>query len=263
MIGDELALTPGIGKLERLYIKLLGVPISGLRIRLRRILPHLSGQPERVLDAGCGRGVFSYQMARRFQSAEVVGVDIDDSQLDKNRAIAERAGLFNLRFRAADLTDPALLDDQFRGQFDLVLSVDNLEHLEDDRKGLSTLFQALKPGGRLVLHVPGFERRWPVFRFQTNFDVPGHFRPGYRLDDLRALVTEAGFEVDYSWYTFGWLETVTNNLSYAITKAEAKNKMIYALVFPLLNAFAWLGRNTRPDKGAGVLLVADKPGKTG
>lgn len=259
MIGDELALTPGIGALERAYIKLLGVPISGLRIRLRRVLPQLTGAPERVLDAGCGRGVFSFQMARRFPAAEVIGVDIDEDRLAINREIALRAGLNNLRFRAVDLMAEKAQSDEFTGGFDLVLSVDNLEHLEDDAKGAAVLAAALKPGGRLVLHVPGYERRWPIFRFQTNFDVPGHFRPGYYVEDLKRLIGETGLIVDDAWCTFGWLETVTNNLSYVITRAEAKNKGIYAIAFPVLNMFAWLGRNTRPGKGAGVLLLAHKP----
>ncbi|MGB1109004.1 MAG: class I SAM-dependent methyltransferase [Gammaproteobacteria bacterium] len=259
MIGDELALTPGIGALEKAYIRLLGVPISGLRIRLRRVLPQLTGNPARVLDAGCGRGVFSFEMAKRFPGADVTGVDIDEQRLAVNREIATRAGLNNLKFRPVDLMNPGALAEEFDGRFDIVLSVDNLEHLEDDALGVALLYRAVKPGGRLILHVPGYERRWPLFRFQTNFDVPGHFRPGYRLADLRALVSQAGFQVDDAWYTFGLLENLSNNLSYAITQAEAKNKAIYALAFPLLNLIAWLGRGAKPEKGAGVLLLARKP----
>jgi 2-polyprenyl-3-methyl-5-hydroxy-6-metoxy-1,4-benzoquinol methylase len=253
MIGSELAYTPGISFFERSYIKLLGVPISGLRIRLRRVLPACVGTPRRILDAGCGRGVFSYQLARRFPNAQVVGVDIDEERLPINRTIADQAMLSNLEFRAADVSALG-----FESEYDLVLSVDNLEHLEDDEAGLRSLVQALAPGGRLVLHVPGYERRWPVFAFATNFDVPGHFRPGYWLDELRERVAGHGLTVESANYTFGWLETVTNNMSYWITRAEAKNKLIYAPLFPLLNVLAWLGRNSRPQRGAGILIVAHK-----
>jgi len=255
MIGSELAYTPGIGLFEKLYIRLLGVPISGLRIRLRRVLPSCSGAPESILDAGCGRGAFSYQLARRFPHARVVGVDIDEERLPINTAIATRAGLRNLCFQAADVA--AL---PFREEFDMVLSVDNLEHLEDDQAGLQSLCRALKPGGRLVLHVPGYERRWPLFAFATNFDVPGHFRPGYWLPELRERIEALGLTVQTAHYTFGWLETVTNNMSYWVTRAEAKNKLVYAPLFPLLNVLAWFGRNSKPARGAGVLIVAVKAG---
>ena len=67
-----------------------------------------------------------------------------------------------------------------------------------------------------------------------------------------------GLQIMKAYYTYGWLENVSNNISYWITKAEAKNKVAYGLLFPLLNCMAWLGRNSRPQKGAGVLVIAEK-----
>ncbi|MDH3359695.1 MAG: methyltransferase domain-containing protein [Desulfobulbaceae bacterium] len=253
MIGDELALAENITFFERLYIKLFGVPINGLRIRLRRILPVLNGSPQKVLDAGCGRGVFSYQLARKFPESRVYGVDLDAEQLAVNRKIAEKAGLANLFFREMDVAKL-----EFKDEFDLVLSVDNLEHVEDDDAALRHLAGALKKGGRLVLHVPGFERRWFVFAFRENFAVPGHFRPGYRLEEICDKVRATGLTLSSAHYTYGFLENLSNNISYAITKAEAKNKFIYALIFPLLNIMSFMGHKSRPKKGAGLLLVASK-----
>lgn len=254
MIGHELALNPSVSRLEKLYIRVFGVPISGLRIRLRRILPKLNGyKPAKVLDAGCGRGIFTYQLARKFPSASVVGVDIDKQLLKMNALVAASAGLSNIVFHSHDVASLP-----FDREFDLVISVDNLEHLEDDDAGINSLARAVKPHGILILHVPGYERRWMFFRFRTNFDVPGHFRPGYRLEEITAKVRTAGFCIKEAYYTYGWLETVTNNFSYLVTRAEAKNKAIYAILFPVLNGLAWLGRNARPKKGAGVLIVATK-----
>jgi hypothetical protein len=136
--------------------------------------------------------------------------------------------------------------------------VDNLEHIEDDDLALGQLAGALVRGGRLVLHVPGFERRWLFFTFRRNFDVPGHFRPGYRLEEICHKIEMLGLTIRDSYYTYGWLETVSNNFSYLITQAEAKNKMVYAVIFPLLNLMAWLGRKSHPEKGAGILIIAEK-----
>ncbi len=253
MIGSELAFSPNMGSIEKVYVRLLGVPINGLRIRLRRVCPWLRGSPQRVLDAGCGRGVFSYQAAKRFPGARVTAIDLDEEQLDVNRSIASRAGYANLEFRVADVAELP-----FEEEFDLVLSVDNLEHVEDDQAGIECLYRALKPGGRLVLHTPGYERRWFWFAFQTNFDVPGHYRPGYWKDELAERLLQVGFVIQHAQYTFGWLETISNNISYFITKAEAKNKAIYALAFPFLNAMSWLGRNAKPSRGAGLLIIANR-----
>jgi len=252
LIGDELALTPGISSGEKLYITLFGAPISGLRIRLRRILPKFTGNPEKILDAGCGRAVFTYQLAKKFPHAHIVGVDTDEEQLAANRLIAKKARLKNISFKKADVAQLPYAE-----EFDMVLSVDNLEHIEDDTRALRCLAQALKPQGKLILHVPGHERRWFFFRFRTNFNVPGHFRPGYKLDEITKKVKETGLAVQDACYTYGWLETVSNNISYAITKAEAKNKALYALIFPILNMIAWCGRNSKPRQGAGVLVIAE------
>jgi len=254
VIGTELSLSPNTGLAERIYIHLFGIPINGLRIRLRRILPFLTGNPSRILDAGCGRGVFTYELAKRFPEAKVVGIDLDQDQLRTNKDIAQRANISNIEFQHGDVAKISI-----KSEFDLVLSVDNLEHVEDDQGALRALASALQPGGRLILHVPGYERRWFLFSFRENFSVPGHRRPGYTLEAIIEMISATNLLiVEQASYTFGWLETFSNNISYLITKAEAKNRIIYALFFPLLNLLSWLGRNSHPPKGAGILVIATR-----
>lgn len=252
--GRELSLDPGRSKFERMYANLLGAPANGLRIRLRRVLPATDGSYRDILDAGCGPGVFTYELAKRHPEAQVTGVELEPDKVDRNNEIAKQAGLKNVVFQQGDVTK---LD--FDEAFDLVLSVDNFEHVEDDIGAMRTLLQALRPGGRLVAHVPGYERRWILFGRRVNFDVPGHVRPGYRADQLVARLQEAGFKVVSHQYTYGPLETFTNNISYLITGADQRRKMQYAAVFPALLALSWFGKFSRPRWGAGVLAVAQRP----
>jgi hypothetical protein len=110
-----------------------------------------------------------------------------------------------------------------------------------------------------VAHVPGYERRWLLFGRRVNFDVPGHVRPGYRADQLVGKLQQAGFQVTAHQYTYGAIETFTNNISYLITGADQRRKVQYAAVFPVLLAVSWLGKFSRPKWGAGVLAVARRP----
>jgi SAM-dependent methyltransferase len=252
--GRELSLDPGRSKFERMYANLLGAPANGLRIRLRRVLPATQGSYQTILDAGCGSGVFSYELAKRHPQAQVTGVELEPELVARDNEIAKRAHLANLHFEQGDVTK---LD--FEDAFDLVVSVDNFEHVEDDIAAMRTLLQALRPGGRLVAHVPGYERRWILFGRRVNFDVPGHVRPGYRADQLVAKLQEAGFQVTAHHYTYGTIETFTNNISYLITGADQRRKLEYAAVFPVLLAVSWLGKYSRPKWGAGVLAVARRP----
>jgi SAM-dependent methyltransferase len=252
--GQELMHDPRLGKAERLYIRLLGAPVNGLRNRLRRIRPLLAGDYRRILDAGCGPGVFTYLLARLHPGAEVVGLDIDLQSVETNNLIARKARLPNCRFELGDVLD--LPPD---GSYDLALSVDNLEHLEDDRGALRSLHRALKPGGRLVAHVPGYYRRWFFFARRVNFEVPTHVRPGYTREEIVGRIEEAGFQVERSFYTYGFLETLSNNLSYLISGAARRRKPLYAAAFPFLLVLSWLGHRSRPSWGAGVAVVARRP----
>jgi SAM-dependent methyltransferase len=250
--GREQSLDSQLGVAERLYIRLLGVPVCGLRIRLRRVLPVTGvGRYERILDAGCGNGVFSMELAKQHPQAEVVGIDVDEGLVARAQGIAERGGIDNCRFVLGDIADLSAVN-----EFDLVVSVDNLEHVEDDLSALRRLRRALKSKGRLVLHVPGMYRRWFIFGRRVNFDVPGHVRPGYTLEDLLHKLDAAGFEVETHQYTYGFLETLCNNVSYLISGADRRNKVLYAIVLPLLLAISYFGRRARPRWGAGVLVTA-------
>jgi magnesium-protoporphyrin O-methyltransferase len=82
---------------------------------------NLSGM--RVLDAGCGTGMASIELARR--GAEVVAIDLSPTLVAVAR---DRAAQSSLRgrvdFRSGDMLNPAL------GTFDHVIAMDSLIHYE-------------------------------------------------------------------------------------------------------------------------------------
>lgn len=253
MIGRELIYSDTVSKFEKLYIRIFGVPINGLRIRARRILPLITEKYKRIMDAGSGPGVFTFEIAKRLPNSHITGVDIDEEQLETNRKIAKKIELDNINFEFQDITTM-----EIESSYDLILTVDNLEHIEDDQNALNNFYNALMPKGEIIIHVPGYYRRWLFFNWKINFDVEGHYRPGYTKEDITNKVESAGFEILEAYYTYGWIETVTNNISYLITRARMKNKITYAFVFPILLFLSYFGRNSRPNKGAGVLVKAKK-----
>jgi len=218
-------------------------------------LPEVQGEFKRLIDIGCGKGIFSFELARRFPTAEVVAIDTDAQQIAINQTMARKHGHSNLRFEVQDVNALRVQD-----AFDFALCVDNLEHIENDQGALKRIFSILAPGGTLLCHVPAYERIWLFRKRATNFDVPGHVRPGYRLSELQDKLEAAGFIVSQIQHTYGYWETVSNNLSYLITGAEQKRVWLYALAFPFLNLLAWLGRRQEPGpQGAGLLAKAVRP----
>ncbi len=256
MIGREQRFHPAYSLIERAYISIFGVPVVGLRIRARNLLRLLPKglKPSAVLDAGSGPGVITFLLARRYPEAEVVGVDILESEIDASCAIARRAGIGNVSFQSGRIGELSWID-----HFDLIICIDILEHIQDDRAALANLVQCLRPGGTLLLHVPSLYRRYPFARKRINFDVPTHVRPGYEMKQVLAMAREVGLTVLDSGRTFSFLEMLANNVSYLITRAEKRNKAFYALAFPFLNLMALIGGWMPPDLfGAGTWIIAER-----
>jgi len=250
MIGQELIYDKSLNILDKMYVYLFGAPISGLRIRVRRILPLLKNiKFNKVLDIGCGIGVFSFEIAKRYRHAQVIGMDNNRETIENANFIAQKNGLRNCKFIVGDILTMHLKED-----FDLLICIDILEHIKNDQKAIERIYESIKKGTIGIIHVPGYYRRWFFFSKKINYDVKGHIKPGYKLEDIRNKLEKAGFTILEISYTYGLLETVTNNLSYLISHAEKKNKFIYALFFPFMNILAFFGQWERPQWGAGILI---------
>jgi SAM-dependent methyltransferase len=256
MLGREQIHNPAHSLLEKAYIAAFGMPIVGLRIRARNIfslIPKDRGY-ENILDAGSGPGVFSFELARRYSGASVIGIDLLKESIDQCQAIAGHVYAPNLAFKHTTIEDYRCDEGH-----DLIVSVDMLEHIEDDAAILRKFSELMRNNGTLVVHVPAMYRRYPVFKKSVNLDVRTHVRPGYTIENIKMKVKAAGFEIEQCGYTYGFWETLANNLSYMITGAKMQNKALYAIAFPFLMTISLFGYKARPKElGAGVYVVAIK-----
>jgi SAM-dependent methyltransferase len=104
------------------------------------------GPPESYADVGCGPGTATFDVADRYPDAAVVGYDAAEPVLDANRERAAEEGAENVRFEQAIL--PEFDPDR---QFDVVSACYVLCYVEDTERALRTLYDAVAPGGDLVL----------------------------------------------------------------------------------------------------------------
>lgn len=256
LLGKEQVYNPEYSKLEKAYIYFFGMPIIGLRIRARNIFSLIPSSIDykNILDAGSGPGIFSFELGRRFPEARILGIDPLESAIDICKEIAIRSKVTNVAFLKKDIE--SLEEKNF---FELILCVDILEHVEDDLKVLKTLFDVACPGGILILHVPALHRRYPVWKKSLNFDVETHVRIGYTIEEICAKIIQTGFSILDNGFTYGFWETLSNNISYMITRARMKNKILYSFAFPFLYLISWFGPRARPKElGAGIFIIAKK-----
>ena len=104
------------------------------------------GVPDSVADVGCGPGEVAFAVAERHPETTVVGYDTAGSILDENRKRAREDGVENVRFERATL--PTFDPNQ---KFDLVCCYATLCYVADSETALRTLYDAVAPGGHLVL----------------------------------------------------------------------------------------------------------------
>lgn len=110
---------------------------------------------DRVLDVGCGTGIYTLEMAQRV--AQVIGVDPSEAMLLIARKKLKRAGCRGRFIRASAEALP------FRpGVFDLALSVTSLCFVPRPDKAIHEAHRVLKSDGRLVL---GELNRWSLWAF--------------------------------------------------------------------------------------------------
>lgn len=102
---------------------------------------------KRVLELGCGQGFNTLILAQRFPEAEVLGVDLVDTNLKKARAAASKANRPKLRYDVGDLN---ALVDTTEG-FDLVFAVEALSYARDVDAVAHSIAAMMQPGGRFVM----------------------------------------------------------------------------------------------------------------
>lgn len=153
------------------------------------------GQPLRVLDAGCGRGVGVMGAATLQPDVQFLGIDLNRVALAEAQAEAARRQLANVTFQEVDLMTLAGLQPP-PGGFDVVYSSGVVHHLSDPAAGLARLTAVLAPHGVLALMVYGRHGRESVYRLARAIDYlcPRDRPLTERLDILRGVVRHAAAE---------------------------------------------------------------------
>lgn len=203
--------------LARIFFRLFGPLGVHARIRNTRVINAIRrlNLPDAacILDAGCGHAYATFWLARHYPQYKFWAIDAAPNLIAEGRRIASQLNLRNIKFIQADIRELNIKD---LALFDLIFSIDLLEHIEDDVGLLRAFREALNPRGYLVLHLPRrhqeHRRFFPVFKSHT---TPDHVRDEYTANEIHERLLQAKFEVENLYYGFsGWGELAfeLNNL---------------------------------------------------
>lgn len=209
--------------------------------------------PITILDAGSGNGDYAIHLGRKLRVSSIIGVEINPEHVRYANYKLHQANISNVSFIEGDITKN--LD---RDRFDLIYSVDVMEHIQDDMSVFKNFYNALKPNGILVLHVPKKTQRFflnflGIFTRQSD-----HVRDGYDEDEIGKIIKGIGFEIRIVKNTFGmcasFIWEIMQLLKYLGPIGNATWKLLFPLLKPVVDR-----EFKKPQKyGNGLLLVARK-----
>jgi ubiquinone/menaquinone biosynthesis C-methylase UbiE len=218
--------------------------------------------PADLFDAGSGFGQYSYFMARRFPNAKINAVDVKEDQISDCKYFFSKCGLNNCAFNTGDLTK---IEDE--NKYDFVLSVDVMEHIEDDTGVFKRFYRALKPGGRVLINTPSNLGGSDAHSDDDESFIGEHVRLGYSKEDICTKLEGAGFEIESFEYTYGrWGSRYWKlGIKYPMLMLN-KSKLLFAVLpfyYLFTIWFVWLFMKLdvsekNKEAGTGVLVVGRK-----
>jgi SAM-dependent methyltransferase len=234
------------------YVYLFGVPDVGFQLRaryVRQIVNHI--EFVRALDAGCGIGLNALYLAEKRPGAIIDACDLTPGLVQAANLLRNTLKLSNVNIFEMDLTRLSEIE-----KYDLIICMDVIEHIEDDRSVLMNFSRALKEGGILLLstnHKRHVKRRLKGLNYSGGIT---HVRDGYTEDSLRELLQNNGFGVRSIRNVWGfWGEYCQELYHWALLKFGAP---VAALSFPPLSLLSSLDMFSKNRLGYGIIITAQK-----
>lgn len=228
---------------------------------LRRLAPELPDKAS-VLDAGSGFGQYTWRMSNRNKNWQIKAVDINSDQIKDCNDFFKKTGLSNrVRFETADLTKINDID-----LYNLILSVDVMEHIEEDTTVFRNFHRALKEGGYLLISTPSDKGGSDVHSEEEHSFIDEHVRDGYGIGEITGKLESAGFTNVTASYTYGRPGSISWRLSmkYPVKMLNASYLFFivlpfyYLIFFPISLILNIFDLRLNHKTGTGLLVIARK-----
>jgi tetratricopeptide (TPR) repeat protein/2-polyprenyl-3-methyl-5-hydroxy-6-metoxy-1,4-benzoquinol methylase len=154
-----------------------GDALNGIGAYLYRKFPlacfqRRAGTSVDILVAGCGTGQHAIEVARRFQGAQVLAIDLSLSSLAYARRKSQELGLTNIEYAQADILELGALG----RSFDLIEAAGVLHHMADPYAAWETLLSLLRPDGFMMVGLYSEVARRDILRARR-FIAARQFEP--------------------------------------------------------------------------------------
>jgi 2-polyprenyl-3-methyl-5-hydroxy-6-metoxy-1,4-benzoquinol methylase len=228
---------------------------------LKKLAPELPSDAS-VLDAGAGFGQYTWRMSIMNPKWKIKAVDIDPDHIAGCNSFFKKAGLSGrVKCEVLDLIGLKEAD-----TFNLILSVDVMEHIKEDELVFRNFCQALIPGGSLLISTPSDKGGSDVHDEEDQSFIDEHVRNGYGISDISQKLKNVGFKNINASYTYGTPGAISWHLSMKYPVKMLNISKIYFLVlpfyyliiFPVALFLNFLDVSITHNSGTGLLVIASK-----
>jgi SAM-dependent methyltransferase len=225
---------------------------------LKRIKPKKGMQ---IFDAGSGYGQYSFWMWKRFKGCDILAVDVKEEQVADCNQFFSSIGANNVKFEVADLTKFVQPE-----KYDLVLSVDVMEHILEDVQVFKNFYASMKPGGMVLISTPSDQGGSDVHEGDESSFIEEHVRDGYNINEIQDKLRTAGFSKIEARYQYGSPGKISWRLSmkYPIQMLGVSKLFFvvlpfyYAVGYPVSYVLNYFDVNMKHQTGTGLIVKAWK-----
>lgn len=226
-----------------------------------RAIRHSLPAGAQILDAGSGYGQYLYYLSGLSKKWNLKGIDVKEEQIADCTGFFQQIGRTQVRFEVADLTRFSEPE-----KYHLILSVDVMEHIEDDVAVFKNLYQSLQKGGFLLISTPSDKGGSDAGHNHDSSFIEEHVRNGYNRVDISEKLLKAGFADIDSKYSYGFPGHLSWILSIKLPLLLLKiSRLLAILLLPyylILGVFIlilnWFDTRFRHRSGTGLIVVARK-----
>lgn len=217
---------------------------------------------QNILDAGSGFGQYTYFLSGMNKSWFIKAVDVKEEQIADCNQFFSRIGRSNVIFETIDLTTFVQAD-----TFDLILSVDVMEHILEDEKVFANFYDSLTNNGMLLISMPSDQGGSDVHEHEEESSfIDEHIRDGYNINEIQEKLRKAGFSKTEAHYAYGKPGQAGWRLSmkYPILMLNTSKLFFiilpfyYLLTFPIALVCNYFDLRLKHKTGTGLVVMAWK-----
>ena len=261
VLGDAFNKTPFLRRLFYNLLDLLLLRAWHVHKELRTWAEGRQNKEQHILDAGSGFGQYTYWLSGQSSKWSILAVDVKEEQISDSNRFFREIGRQNVIFKIADLV-------KFRQpeMYDLILSVDVMEHILEDVEVFRNFQASLRPGGMLVISTPSDQGGSDVHGDDETSFIEEHVRDGYNIREIEEKLRLAGFSKVEARYSYGKPGQISWRLSMKYPMLMLNTSKVffvvlpfyYLITYPFSLVLNWLDVKGNHPSGTGLIVKAWK-----